>query len=55
MPEHPRNMDNDKDQKNGYTGWVYNVGYAGDDAGRAAGLQRSDAVMGRPPAKRAVK
>jgi mannonate dehydratase len=29
MPEHPRSMENDKDQKNGgYTGWVYNVGYA---------------------------
>ena len=29
MPEHPRTVDNDKDQKNGgYTGWVYNVGYA---------------------------
>ena len=29
MPEHPRSMENDKGQKNGgYTGWVYNVGYA---------------------------
>ena len=29
MPEHPRTMENDKGQKNGgYTGWVYNVGYA---------------------------
>ncbi|HVW75028.1 MAG TPA: mannonate dehydratase [Rhizomicrobium sp.] len=29
MPEHPRTTENDKDQKNGgYTGWVYNVGYA---------------------------
>jgi mannonate dehydratase len=29
LPEHPRTMDNDKDQKNGgYTGWVYNVAYA---------------------------
>jgi mannonate dehydratase len=29
MPEHPRAMENDKGQKNGgYTGWVYNVGYA---------------------------
>ena len=29
MPEHPRTTENDKGQKNGgYTGWVYNVGYA---------------------------
>jgi mannonate dehydratase len=29
MPEHPRTLDNDKGQNNGgYTGWVYNVGYA---------------------------
>jgi len=29
MPEHPRSVENDKGQKNGgYTGWVYNVGYA---------------------------
>ena len=29
MPEHPRTMENDKGQNNGgYTGWVYNVGYA---------------------------
>ncbi|MDB5733985.1 MAG: hypothetical protein JWN16_622 [Alphaproteobacteria bacterium] len=29
MPEHPRTMENDKGQDNGgYTGWVYNVGYA---------------------------
>ena len=29
MPEHPRELDNDKGLKNGgYTGWVYNVGYA---------------------------
>jgi mannonate dehydratase len=29
MPEHPRSMENDKEQNNGgYTGWVYNVGYA---------------------------
>ena len=29
MPEHPRSIENDKGQKNGgYTGWVYNVGYA---------------------------
>lgn len=29
MPEHPRETENDKGQKNGgYTGWVYNVGYA---------------------------
>jgi mannonate dehydratase len=29
MPEHPRTMENDKGLDNdGYTGWVYNVGYA---------------------------
>jgi mannonate dehydratase len=29
MPEHPRGLDNDQGQNNGgYTGWVYNVGYA---------------------------